>query len=367
VAALTLGACGSNGDDGKKEPSGTGETNSGGASDTSLDELLGQKFELPYPTKPTDIGKRKITYIVGGIAAGGTAEIAERRKAVIEKAGWEVEGPLDGKFTPSTQATLIEQAVLRKSDGILVDSVFPSAVPGAYKSAKDAGIPIVCTVCMPEPSSDGVYMVSVSADSLVKYQIPLVLAGVGKKDATIALAVDEGTRSVNEANKEQERMLKEQCPDCKLAKINFTPADLGKSSVPSFVDMLRQYPEGKLDAVITPYAPATTALIQIAQQAGRDDFKIFNTYGSPPISTQIKEGQYYPLLFGDVIFSQEFASYASIDALARAINGEEVPDYSNLPAAPITKQNAADYVSKNGDWVPEDMQDKFYEQWGLNK
>ncbi|WP_182481320.1 sugar ABC transporter substrate-binding protein [Nocardioides immobilis] len=361
MAALALAGCGSSsaGDN-------SGGSGSGNVDEDALDELLSQEVELPYPTSPTDLGgDRNITYIANGLAAGGNAEVAEARAEIYRKSGWTIEGPLDGQFTPSVQATLVEQAVLKGADGIIVDSIFPSQAPAAFKSARDAGIPIVCTHCQPEESGNDVYMIQPSAESLTEPQIALVLAAVGKDDATIVVvgAEFDSSKAVAES---QLRLLEEQCPGCEIADITFPTSDLGQPTSPAFTNLLREYPPGQLDAVITPFAPATTVLLNLAEQAGRDDFKVVNTFGDAPISTQIRDGERAPLLFGDSIISQLFIGYAVIDTLARVFNGEEVPDYSNLPAAPIAQQNAADYVNDDGLWVPEDMESKFFELWGLN-
>lgn len=357
VTVLALSACGSS--------NAGGDSGSADVDQAALDEVLTQTYGLPYPTTPTDLeGSRDVTYINLGVAAGGNAEVQQVRKEILEKSGWNIDGPYDGKFTPSVQATLIDQAVLKGTDAIILDSIFPSTVPAAIKSARDAGIPIVCNACMPEESGDGVYVIGSSAESLSENQIPMVLSAVGKDDATIVLVAAE--YESNKASTEvQKRLLDEQCPGCEVVEIPFASSDLGKPNVPSYTNMLREYPPGEIDAVITPFSPATTSLITMAEQSGRDDFKIINTYGDAPISTQVKEGQFAPLLFGDVIVSQTFISYADIDTLARVFNGQEVPDYSNLPAAPIAKQNAADYVNDDGLWAPEEMESRFLEQWGM--
>ncbi|RHW26249.1 sugar ABC transporter substrate-binding protein [Nocardioides immobilis] len=357
VAALTLAACGS---------SSEGGSGSGGAADQdALDEVLSQDFTLPYPTEPVDLGKHTVTFINLGVAAGGNAEVQADQVEVIEKAGWTVDGPYDGEFTPSVQATLIEQAVLRGTDGIILGSIPPHTVPEAIKSAQDAGIPIVCNECKPSDPVDGVTLVGSSAESLVQHQIPMVLAAVNKDDATIVLVTNEAATVVAN-NAEQERLIGEQCPDCTVVQVPYANSDIGKPTVPSFTNMLREYPPGTIDAVITPFTPGTTAMVNLAEQAGRDDFKIFDTYGDAPIGQQIADGEHAPLLAGTVLISQLFVAYADVDALARVFNGQEVPDYGNNPAVPIMQQNAADYVNEDGRWVPEDMQSAFYEQWGLS-
>ena len=366
MAIIVLAACSSTG----TESGAVGATSSPGessASTVALEKVLSQDFKLPYPDAPTKVsGNRKISYITGGFAAGGASEVAQERKVILEKSGWTVEGPLDGEFTPSSQATLIQQAVLKGVDGIVLDFIFPSQVSAAVDSAREAGIPIVCNLCMPEKSSEGVYMVGTDVETVVKQQIPLVLAAVNKPDATIAVVTDSGNAIVNAANKVQIPMLKEMCSGCKVVEVTYTLADLANPVAASYANMLRQYPRGKLDAVITPFTAAATPLIKLAEQSGRDDFKIINTYGDAPASTQIKEGQHFPLLFGDVMLSQAFVSYADVDTLARVFNGDAVVEYNALPVAPITRQNAEKFVNENGRWVPEGLEQNFFKVWGMS-
>jgi ABC-type sugar transport system substrate-binding protein len=303
---------------------------------------------------------------VSGQAAGGNAEIQQTRKKVYEDAGWEVNGPLDGEFTPSKQATLVQQAVLEGTDAIILDSIYQSTAPEAYKAAKDAGIPIVCNFCFPEESSDGVIAVGPSADSIVEDLVPAVVASAGKKDATIALITTDEIESVKVTTEAAETLLEDQCPDCRIVKVPFSTADFTKPVVPSYTNLLRKYPQGTIDAVISPFGPATTPLISLTEQSGRSDFKVFDIYAAAPISTQIKTGQYAPLLAGGAIVSQAFISYADVDALSREFNGDDPVDYSNLPLAVIMKSNATDYVNDDGLWAPDDLESRFHELWGLS-
>jgi ABC-type sugar transport system substrate-binding protein len=130
AVAVVLAACGSS--------NGAVKGSDGGNVDQkALDAVLSRSYELPYPTKPTHLdAKHTITYINLGVAAGGNAEVQQVRKRILEKSGWTIDGPYDGKFTPSVQATLIEQAVLKGTDAIILDSIFPSTVPAAVQSAR---------------------------------------------------------------------------------------------------------------------------------------------------------------------------------------------------------------------------------------
>ena len=368
VVLLGLAACSSSsGDAASQSASGaSGASSSAAASNAALDQVLNQTFEFPYPEAPTVIAKdKKISYIVGGFAAGGASEVAQERKAILDKSGWTVDGPLDGQFTPNQQATLIQQAVLNGADGIVLDFIFPSQVSSAIDAARAANIPVVCNLCMPEESSQGVYMVGANVATVVKQQTPLVLAAVNKPDATIAVVTDSGNAIVSAANKIQIPLLKEQCPGCKVVEVPYTLADLAKPVAASYQNMLQQYPPGALDAVITPFTAAATPLINLAEQSGRDDFKIINTYGDAPASLQIKNGEHFPLLFGDVMISQAFASYGDVDTLARVFNGDAVVAYDDLPMAPIAKQNADKFVNDDGRWVPEGLEANFFKVWGL--
>ncbi|WP_181035140.1 substrate-binding domain-containing protein [Arthrobacter sp. B0490] len=361
---FALGACGAGGGG----SSGGGESSSGApGSSAALEEVLSQEFEFPYPEEPTTVdGDRTISYILGGFAAGGASEVAQERLGILQSSGWTVEGPLDGKFTPSAQATLIEQAVLKGVDGIVLDFIFPSQVSGAIDSARAAGIPVVCNICAPEESSEGVYVIGATVETSVEKQTELVLAALDKPDATIAVVTDAGNAIVGAANDIQIPLLKEGCPDCNVVEVTYTLADLAKPVAASYANLLREYPAGSLDAVITPFTAAATPLVRLAEQSGRDDFKIFNTYGDAPSSTQIKEGEFYPLLYGDTMVSQNFVSYADVDTLARVFNSQPVVAYNDLPIAPITGENADRFVNDDGRWVPDGLEEKFSKVWEMN-
>ncbi|WP_104181946.1 substrate-binding domain-containing protein [Arthrobacter sp. B0490] len=363
AAMLALAGCGSGG--GGNADGGTSPNPTAG-SNAALDEVLNEEIELPLPQEPTTVGgDRQITYIIGGQGAGGASEVAAERKTIIEKAGWTVDGPLDGKFTPSTQATLIEKAVLSGVDAIVLDFIYPSQVAGAIDSARAADIPVICNQCMPEKSSDGVYMIGTDVELVAEQQTRFVLAALDKPDATIVVGVDSGQAIVKAWQEALIPMLKEECPGCEIVEIPFTAADIGKPVAPSLVNMLSQYPPGQLDAYIAPFGPAVTSLLGLAEQAGRDDFKIIDTYGDAPVSTWIKNGEHSPLMYGSTLISQSLLSYGDVDTLARIFNGQPITDFSTVPVAVIAAENADKFVADNGRWQPDGLEDTFQELWGI--
>ncbi len=384
VAVLGLAACGSDSSSGKTDTgssassggssSGTTDTgssaSSGGSSSGAgsvLDELLSKDYPLPYPTTPVKVdGDHKVTYISGGIAAGGNDKITNARADILKETGWDVTGPLDGKFSPAAQGTLMQQAILSGTDAIVLDSIYPSQNPEAFKQAREANIPIICNMCEPEEMPEGVTSIAATADSLAEFLVPLVVASVDKPDATIVLVNVEENPSIVDNIDTMKKAFADQCPGCQVDTVNLTFADLGKPAPPVFVNMLNQYPSGKLDAVVGPFSAATTQVITLAEQAGRTDFKVFDTYGNQPESEWIRDGVHTPLLVGGNIVSQTFISYAVVDTLARIFNDMPVEDYGSLPAPPIAKQNAAKYVDADGQWAPEDMESKFKTLWGLS-
>ena len=317
------------------------------------------------PDEPTMVeGDRNVTYILGGQGPAAGA-IAAARKDLFEEVGWTVNGPLDGKFAPSTQATLIEQAVLDGTDAIVLDFVFPSQIPAAMESARAADIPVICTQCMPEKSSDGVYMVGTDVNLVAEAESDLVLAAVNKPDATIAVAVDDGISIIKAWQEELVPMLKEKCPGCEIVEVPFVSADIAKPAAPSLVNLLQEYPEGKLDAFIGSSGPSTTSMLNLAEQSGRDDFKIFDTYADSTVATWIKDGEHAPPLYGAVMISAPLMDYATVDTLARIFNDQETTDFSETPILAITQQNAAENLAPSGWWEPEGLKEDFLELWGM--
>ena len=364
AVTAVLAGCGANGAASSDDEATNGSKD--GSTNAVLEELLAKDYPLPYPDSPTKLGEHSITYIAGGLAGGGSAETAALKKTIFDKTGWQVEGPLDGKFVPSEQSKLIQQAVLNDTDAIILDFISPAAVVAGIDAAREAGIPVVCLNCAPEKMPEGVIAVGNNTESMTKDLIPLVVASVEKPDATIIIVTLDEFAATKAESAAQEKLISEQCPQCTIAKVPVTAADTSQPVVPAFSNMLRQYQPGQVDAIITPASPATASLVKIAEQTGRNDFKIFGTYADPPVSTWLQSGQYTPPLYAGVVYSPAHQAFTAADILARIFNGQPLYEADGLAGAIITAKNADALLDEQGMWVPQGLEEKFMSQWELS-
>ena len=284
----------------------------------------------------------------------------------LKEVGWSVPPVADGKFNPAVQATLVQQAVLDKVDAIILLSVSPSAIPEAIKSAQDAGIPIVCELCLPDPT-EGVIYVGAMPETQGELEGRLVAASIGKPDAKLVMVRSDELPVLVAQSDSVKTTLAELCPGCSLEEVQVQLADLGKPAIPALVNILQSHPEGELDAVLVHSNSLAESMLQIAQQQGRNDFKIYSIGGTKPWVDYVAEGTNLPITYADLKYPHAWQTYAVIDLAARAINGDELWDATTgVAGLPVTQENAGQFLDAEGNWTPEGMKEKFYALWGMS-
>ena len=360
---LLLAACGGGGDKTTQEP-GTGSTASvtNTTAAAEVKTLLAGDVEFPLPTEPVTPGTHRIAVIASGLASPGPSTLATNAAEAIAKIGWTADKPGDGKFAPTTQAQLIEKAVLDKVDGIILVAITPSAVAAAVKAASDAEIPIVCALCGPELPEG---MVGVGNDDKAAGRAQAAYAAsLAKPGDTIVVYQNTEFKQSEAQMAEAARAVKEYCPECKVETPSMLLTQSIQPNAPIFTSLLSKYPKGSLSSVLMPFDTPASVLANSAAQLGRDDFNVIGLGALSPFLDMVGAGA-PAVAKADVLISTPLYGWASVDELARMLNGKPTWAADKMPVALIDKTTFGDYTKGNVFVLPKyDYKAKFAELWG---
>jgi ABC-type sugar transport system substrate-binding protein len=362
--ALLLTACGGNADDDK-----TGSNSSGGdqaitnqeAAD-QVKDLLAGNVDFPAPTEPVDPGTHHIAIITAGLASPGPSILAQNAADAVKVIGWTADPAGDGKFTPTTQAQLIQQAVIDKVDGIILIAITPAAVDAAVKAAAGANIPIVCALCGPG-LPDG--MVGVGNDPIAAGDAQAAYAAsVAKPGDTVIVYQNTEFIQSKQQMAEAATKVKELCPDCKVESPSLLLAESATPNAPIFTSLLNAYPAGKVSSVLLPFDTPASVLANAAQAMGRTDFNVVGLGALAPFIGMVGAGQ--PVVAkADVLLSTPLYGWASVDELARILAGADTWAADEMPVGLVDKSTYGSYDPKNPFVLPKDDWKAAYTKlWG---
>ncbi len=369
TAALLLTACGGGGDEddkGATDTSASSDASSGASSEdaaAAVEALLAGDVEFPMPTEEVDPGSHEVAVITSGLASPGPAVLAENAVEAIEAIGWTADAPGDGKFTPTTQAQLIEKAVLDEVDGIILVSITPAAVDAAVKAAENAGIPVVCALCGPGLPEG---MVGVGNDALAAGQAQAAYAAaLAEPGDTVVVYQNTEFKQSEQQMAEAARAVQEYCPECKVETPSLLLAESMQPNAPIFSSLLNKYPAGELSSVIMPFDTPASVLANSAAQLGRNDFNVIGLGSLSPFIDMVGAGQ-PEVAKADVLISTPLYGWASVDLLARMLADQDTWDAAAMPVGLVDKDTYGDYEQGSMFVLPDfDYEAEFKTLWGV--
>lgn len=369
VAALLLSACGDDGSDDKSSDGGSGGGSSAAPAEVTnqdakdlVDALLAGDVDFPAPTEEVDPGEHHIAIIASGLASPGPTILSQNAEDAVEAIGWTADPPADGKFTPTTQAQLIQQAVLDEVDGIILVSITPAAVDAAVTAASDAGIPMVCALCGPDLPEG---MVGVGNDALAAgdAQAAYAAAIAEPGDTVVVYQNGEFKQSTQQMAQAAEKVA-ELCPDCTVETPDLTLAESVQPNAPIFTSLLNDYPEGEVSSVLMPFDTPASVLANAAQALGRTDFNVVGLGALSPFVDMVGAGQ-PAVAKADVLISTPLYGWASVDQLARLLAGVDTWEADAMPVGLVDQSTYGDYEAGSLFIMPDsDWKTAYTDLWG---
>lgn len=363
MAALACfaSACGGPGSDEQTAPT-SARSASNKAAIAEVEQLASGKLDFPKPDVPVDPGTHNVAIIAGGLASEGPAGVVKATQAAIKKIGWTTGEPGDGKFSPTTQASLIEKAVLDGVDGLVLVLIDPESVASALKAAANAKIPIVCALCAPE-LPNGIVSISYNAEASGKAQAAYAASVADDKSTIVVYQNSEFAYTTIQA-KAAAAHAKELCPGCTVETPSLLLAESNMANAPVFTQLLSKYPQGKLASVVMPFDTPAGVLSNSATKLGRSDISVIGVGGLAPFIDMVGTNT-PPVAAADIVYAIPFYGWALVDQLARLFAGEPNWDSSSLPVAIVNKDNYGDYEPGNVFAAPTwDYEAEFATLWG---
>lgn len=339
------------GNAGTEETSEEGESGSSSAGVEEAKKFVSEHSDLEDlkypepPQEPYDPGTGKLGIVTCSTAGTGCLGMAKQTVAAAEAAGWEPSEIGDGKFTPSVQAGIIQKYVQEGYDGIVIDSIDLASVKSAVQAALNAGIPLSCVMCTPDPGfepNDPVPLASTDGKETGEYIGNYVAANsepgervLQFRDKAFPIMIARG-----EAAKET---IEEKCSECDYEEQQIATEELTKPGPPYFTAALAAHPEGELGWAFAASDTYNIPAVKTAEQQGRN-VKFVGSDGEPAFLEQMIAN---PEVAKATVWNPfNYAAWAGVDEVIRVAAGLKTWEAYGLPVAYIDEKEEAEAALK---------------------
>ena len=366
--ALLATACGSSSSSTPSASPTSGESSvSGSPSDPTADAAAAlatylNTKDLVYakPEAPFAVGKGKVAIISCGQTGIGCQQMSAFAQEAAKAAGWEASPTLDGKFDPNQQAAYVQQALNQGYNAIILASIDAKSISAAIEAAVAKKVPVACIMCE-NPDFAGKVIDTTTGGFgggfALSTWMAVTVAGkgniVGFDDKSFPIVAARMT-GIKEG-------LAKYCPECTFSLEQFPTSDLAKPGPPTWTGFLAANPAGKVQIVAGPYDFMSLPAAKTSAQAGRTDPLITGFDAYSEFVAAIGSGD--PATAGATVAAPfEYASWAAMDQVARAVAGQPEWEANKLPVAVVDKSNASEFADGYLK-TPFSTPDYFKTQW----
>lgn len=379
AAALVMGCgSGSDSDTGTSAATSDSSTSATATADAgSLQEQAKQKVaeftaaptDFPGPTEAFDPGSGKAVVVACGFAAPVCVDQAKDAVEALKAMGWSAPSPLDGKQSPQTQGALLARATQDKVDAVIFVGNDLTGLAGQVDRAAKAGVVIACTLCANDqlysqhPDWEGkVFDVTIQWQRQGEMNGWAALARHGT-DTKVFAAVDKNYYSNVLRQGGVQKVLEQNCPECKFEILNVSSDSVTKPGPPEFLSLLSTHPAGAITDMIGQYDAWGVKAAQTAKQQGRDDLSVAGYDASADGIAAIERGD--TPFTNSVGEAFTYSEWAAADLIGRAKAGKPFWDgYGDLPVVLVDKSNVETYKNGKGPVPPGDWKtDRFKKYW----
>lgn len=242
----------------------------------------------------------------------------------------------NGDGDPMTQSEIIDDYIAKGIDVLVVDPVEKEAMVPAIERAKAAGIPVICIDRYVPAEVNAI----IKADDVKigekagKYLVDF-LGGKGK------VIEIQGAPSASNTNDRHEGF-QEAIAGTGIEVIAAPYADFLQATALSVMeDQLQRYAGVQIDAIYSQSDVMTMGIIQALKATGRN---------IPIVSIDAQESALDAVQKGEIqaVVAYPIPMPAGIFAGAKALKGENIPDYVELECPVITKENVDAYIGHSG-------------------
>jgi ribose transport system substrate-binding protein len=364
VATVALGvglmACGSDESDSSAAAGGKSSGASGSATAALVEEHLAPVSKWPGPNEPVDppAGKQ-ITIIICGSQGSTCVRAGDGAKAAAAELGYKA-SVVDGRNDPAMWNSLIQDAIARRTDGIILAAVPPKVVAGPIAEAKKAGIPVIALVTS---ESGDIPTSEIDVDRELEGHInAAMIAEDSGGDAKVIVIREPTFDWTNTTADVLERDLEEQCDACEIVDRREFSISLASQRLASTVtSSLQRNPDAEY--MVVPMDTVVPFVQQGIRQAGKSGRVKILSYGAERSGLAAIEA-------GDELatvgHAAEWMGWQGVDQLVRLFDGTDPAKLPN-PKSPIrliTAENLDTLQDTSVGWKGDyDFEAKFKELW----
>lgn len=354
LVAIGLTGCGSS--SGGPAAS-TGSTSSGGQSSSVTAAAVAQVAKLTDPNSslfdyssylPTSPVKPKAGARVAIIGAALASPVVSQYSKAVAKAatiaGY-IPQEFDGKFQPSVESALVNQAVQQKFAGIVLVGVTPETIASPLATAKAAGIPVVSFDGYGD-GANGVTDIGIDPAAAGDAIANWIIADSGGKAKVLAVTFPAGQSggktSITQVGQEALIAKLKTCSGCTVSPYDIALSDVVAPGSPVYVNTLHQFAKGSINYVASGCDTCMVVMSQINSQLGRTELKTTGgiAVGATGLS-MIASGQNNAMVAP--VQPDQLIGLLTIDALARRLAGQTVANMTRLPEPLVVASNASKF------------------------
>lgn len=307
----------------------------------------------PFKPKPDQF----VYHVACDQSLQGCANLAKALKEASADIGYRFE-LCDGGSTPDKIAQCWSNAVNAKPDVIITNGIGVDVAGDGYALAAKEGIPVVGMFTGNDPGVEGV-ITEVAGDACPKQGATAanwVIADSGG-EANV-LFVGTQTFKCNQQRQEGFLGAMEACGNCQTSTLDFA-IDQIQSTLPQQLQAeLQSNPD--IDYIVGTFDAVALAAADAVRQAGKEDeIRVAGFDADAPNLELVRAGD---IQLADVTSGTTEPGYVAIDAAARYLAGEEVPEISEVTSMLITPDNIGDIGDSY--FGPTGFAEQFAQLWG---
>jgi ribose transport system substrate-binding protein len=298
-----------------------------------------------------------IYHIACDLSLEGCANKADGMEAAAEALGLDFE-VCDGGATADTIAQCFTNAINADPDVIIPNGIGIDAAGDGYAQAEAAGIPIVGSFTGNDLGVPGV-ATEIGGDVCERQGEILAASVIADSGGTAnALFLETQTYKCNQQRVSGFMSGMETCTSCQSDTLEFSITAIGTDLPGQVTAELTANPD--LTYIIGTFdGPALVAADAVRQAGLEDEIRVAGFDANPPNLELIRNGD---VQFADIASGQTESAWAAVDAAARVMAGQELPDNIGVTLLLITADNI-DQIEGTYEG-PEGFEDMFTALWG---
>ncbi len=327
----------------------SGESPNASASEASASSSAGQAITIDYGPfcgdecrnalkleKDPSAYKGKVGFAVASLTFGYGVALKSQTEEHAKKYFPHIELLVgDGQNDPVVQTSVVEDFISKGIQVLIINAVEQDALAPVVKKAMDAGIKVISvdrtvnTAVTTTIKGNDIDLGTNAGGSLVS-----VLGGKGN---VIELQGSASASPTIDRHKGLEDAIKGS-PDIKVIASQHANYDQA-TALKVMEDLLQRFPSGEIDAVFAHADMMIEGALQAIQAAGREsEIKLVSIDGQESALQKVKSGQLASTTIYPVV------SPMGIIAAAKALNGEQLPEFIKLETPTVTMENVDQYI-----------------------